>query len=322
MKYLILLAKLFCTGLLLYFVFRGIDFAQTKSILYSYKGAAVLCFAVIIVLAQTVIAGLRLKSVLGIFNFKVTAMAGIKLWFIGNLFSQLLISFVGGDAMRLLSLSRSGMPYGQSARAIFMDRVLSFVSLQFLYFISLYYLLDLLSNGAVRWSVIALGVFSLAAIIGFFLLGAMPQKLHQIKYIGKILDLAAVSRYLYKAKWETVYVLFLNCLVHICNIFTIYIIAIALGANISLWNSFVIGIPVMYLSMLPFSIGGWGLRENSMIIGFALLGLSSEIALSVSIILGISLLIGSIPGVLIFWQKADDQRSIPIASNDGVITNV
>lgn len=322
MKYLVLLVKLFCTGLLLYFVFRGIDFTQTKSILYSYKGLVVLGFAVIVVLVQTVIAGLRLKSVLGIFNFKISAIAGIKLWFIGNLFSQLLISFVGGDAMRLVSLSRSGMPYGQSARAIFMDRVLSFVSLQFLYFTSLYYLLDFLPLGAIRLGVIILGVFSLCTIITFFLLGFMPQRLHNLKYIGKILDLATVSRYLYVAKLDTLYILFLNCLVHMCNILIIYVTAVALGANISFWYAFVIGIPVMYLSMLPFSIGGWGLRENSMIMGFALLGFSSEVALSVSIILGVSLLIGSIPGVLIFWQKVDNNQSVTAASNDEIVASV
>jgi hypothetical protein len=78
-----------------------------------------------------------------------------------------------------------------------------------------------------------------------------------------------------------------------------------LFSNANLFNAFMIGIPVMYISMLPFSVGGWGLRENSMIIGFTIIGLSSEIALSVSIILGLSLLIASIPGIVVFWEKAE-----------------
>jgi len=321
MKYLVLLAKLFCTGLLLYFVFRGIDFTQTKDILYSHKGLLILGLGVFIMLVQNMIGGLRLKAIISIFDFKASSLFGIKLWFIGNFFSQILISFVGGDAMRLVSLVRAGMPYGQSARAIFMDRVLGFVSLQILYFISVFYLLYLLNAGTVRWGIIGLGIISLVTIVMFFALGFMPARYHQIRYVGKILDLAAISRYLYAAKMETLYVLLLNCLVHLCNIVAIYVIAVALGANITFFNAFMIGIPVMYISMLPFSIGGWGLRENSMIIGFAILGLSSEIALSVSIIIGIAMLIASSPGALVFWSKNVHSVSNDNMDND-VLANV
>lgn len=317
MKYLILLAKLFCTGLLLYLVFRGIDFTQTKTILYSQKGLLVLGYAVFIMIIQVIISGLRLKSVLSIFNFKITVSSSLKLVFIGTFFSQILISFVGGDAMRLVSLMRSGMPYGHGARAIFLDRVLGFISLQILYFISMFYLLDLLNVGMVRWSIIGLGLISLFAIVMFFILGYMPQRLHNIKYVGKILDLAAISRYLYMAKSDTFYVLFLSCLIHACNILSIYVVAVILGANITIFNAFMIGIPVMYISMLPFSIGGWGLRENSMIIGFTIIGLSSELALSVSIILGLAMLIASVPGVVVFWNKTESAlENNSIGNND------
>ena len=58
---------------------------------------------------------------------------------------------------------------------------------------------------------------------------------------------------------------------------------------------------IIIITSLPISIGGWGVREATMVGGFLLFGISSEISTTVSIIFGITLIIFSIPGGAMWW---------------------
>ena len=51
---------------------------------------------------------------------------------------------------------------------------------------------------------------------------------------------------------------------------------------------------------LPVSLGGWGVREGAMVAGFALLGFDADAALLVSLLIGLSIAVLSLPGGL-FW---------------------
>jgi len=53
------------------------------------------------------------------------------------------------------------------------------------------------------------------------------------------------------------------------------------------------------LSLLPISVGGWGVREGSLIAAFALVGVPPEVALAASITFGIILLASSLPGGIV-----------------------
>ncbi|MDP3561073.1 MAG: lysylphosphatidylglycerol synthase transmembrane domain-containing protein [Legionellaceae bacterium] len=303
MKYLIQLVKLLCTCLLLGLALKNIDFSKTMSILYSINGLVVLGIGIIVVLLQITIAGLKLIPILNLFSYQLKLIDSIKLWFVGSFFSQIMISFVGGDAMRLISLVRSGVNTTAAMRAILLDRVLGFIALQVLYLIAVFFLLELIFDALVQWTLLALAWVSILMIVGFISMSLIPEKMLKIKYIGKLLDFLAVSRYLFVSKSSTFYVFFLGVLIQFLNVVAIYFIAILLGASLTFFEAFVVGVPVMLISLLPISTGGWGVRENSMVIGFNLIGIPSEIALSVSIVLGISLLLGSLPGAVIFWRK-------------------
>ncbi len=303
MKYLVLLLKLALTVFLVYFAVKELDFSSAKEALYSTEGLLVLVACTLIVIFQTVLAGYRLKPILELFSYKISAGTGISLWFLGNFFSQIMISFLGGDTMRVIALVRSSIPSGVALRAIFLDRVLGFVSIQILFLSSLPFLLKLMQPGALYWGIIALAVVSASMIIGFLTMGFTPHRYTKIKYIGKILDIGSISRYLFVSKRDSIKILILSCFVQFCNIYAIYFITNTLGGNISLFHAYSIGCTVMLLAMLPISIGGWGVRESSMVVGFGLIGISSDIALTVSVIIGFAFLIGSLPGAFVLFGK-------------------
>ena len=55
--------------------------------------------------------------------------------------------------------------------------------------------------------------------------------------------------------------------------------------------------------MLPISVGGWGVREVSMVGMLALVGIDKEAALTISVQLGILAIIASLPGAVIYAKR-------------------
>lgn len=303
MKYLVLLLKGILTLGLIYFAVKDIDFAHTSEFIYSPKGMLLLGVCISLVLVQTVLAGIRLKPILFLFKYKISSFTGIWLWFLGNFFSQFMISFIGGDTMRVIALARAGVPSGIAMRAIFLDRVLGFVAIQVAFITSLSYVLNLLQTGPFYWAVVSLALISGAMIIGFIGMGFLPKIHTKVKIVDKLLEIGSISKYLFVSKRTSLKILAFSCLLQLCNIVAIYVISNSLGGIISLFQAFAIGSTVMLLAMLPISIGGWGVRESSMVIGFDLIGISSDIALTVSIMIGIAFLIGSLPGAFVLFKK-------------------
>ena len=64
------------------------------------------------------------------------------------------------------------------------------------------------------------------------------------------------------------------------------------------------GIPLILLAMsLPLSVGGWGIREAAAVTILPVLGWSSEAALAVAGLYGISTLLGASPGVIVLLRR-------------------
>jgi len=74
--------------------------------------------------------------------------------------------------------------------------------------------------------------------------------------------------------------------------------AAALGLNLG-WGVLTAIPLVMLVMVVPLSIGGWGLREASAATVLAHLGWSTESALALSAVYGMSVLVGSLPGAAV-----------------------
>jgi uncharacterized membrane protein YbhN (UPF0104 family) len=76
-----------------------------------------------------------------------------------------------------------------------------------------------------------------------------------------------------------------------------------MGADVSIWQCMLIVPTVMLISLLPFSVAGWGLRESAMSTGFALIHAPVAAAVAASVIFGILTLSISLPGGLLWWSS-------------------
>ena len=75
--------------------------------------------------------------------------------------------------------------------------------------------------------------------------------------------------------------------------------------------------PILLILTLPISIGGWGIREGAMIWAFALVGVTNEEALVLSVLFGFATLAITLPGGLI-WLLTRESKDNGVFSFDPV----
>jgi glycosyltransferase 2 family protein len=96
--------------------------------------------------------------------------------------------------------------------------------------------------------------------------------------------------------------------IHLITIAACHVLAIGLDAQLSALDAFVL-IPLVILSSTaPISIGGWGVREGTMIAALGLAGIASDKALAIAVLLGLGgLLVGCFGGLI--WLVAPERAS-------------
>ncbi|HML07415.1 MAG TPA: lysylphosphatidylglycerol synthase transmembrane domain-containing protein [Xanthobacteraceae bacterium] len=97
----------------------------------------------------------------------------------------------------------------------------------------------------------------------------------------------------------------LSCGVHLLTINAV--ILFARGFDMDLASSAYLVVPIAILaSYVPISIGGWGVREASLSYGLVLFGTAPEDAALIGLMLGVGLLLASLPGgvvaLLLRWR--------------------
>jgi len=91
--------------------------------------------------------------------------------------------------------------------------------------------------------------------------------------------------------------------------------AIAISPNAL--NMLILIPPVMLISMIPVSIGGWGIREGAMVVAFGYAGIEPSQALAVSVLLGATTLAVAIVGGVIWLAERNPARAAAGAQPHG-----
>ncbi len=300
MKFIFFIVKIIFSLALVIFFMSKIDYESMKSAIEITNVVKALIVGVLIVLLQACMGGVRLPFILRLYNHTIDMVTGIRIWLIGSFFSQTMISFVGGDAIRVWCLNRRLISKRTAASAILLDRVVGFLALILFFLMLLPFLLDNVMPITMRYGIILLAAMSVGIIVLFLLLGAVPSHLKQRKWIGLFFELGSNSRYLFLSFKKTTIAFLLSAGIQLLNTYAIYEIFHIYHADVTFFWCLILTAPIMLISMLPISIAGWGTRETAMIMGFSLLGISEDIILAVSITFGVAVFVGGLPGMLLF----------------------
>ncbi|SFV59513.1 hypothetical protein MNB_SUP05-5-192 [hydrothermal vent metagenome] len=216
------------------------------------------------------------------------------------MFSQAMPSSIGGDAYRVITLSKQGHTKLNSFYGVLIDRIMGFLGLIIVIFFGLIISKSILPTDLFQGIIILL-TFSFLAVFGVFIFRKLPLPKH--KTINWLTELSiqfqkTLNRF---DKWYPQ--ILLSILIYIFAIATMYFIALSVGLEQPFYL-FVLFVPIsLLLTMIPISFAGWGLRETGMVVMFSLVGVPKETILIVSILFGLSLIIVSLPSGYLFLKN-------------------
>lgn len=282
-----ILAKLVISAALLWLAVRHVDYQALLDKSLAVQPAHLL-IALILVLAQAVLlVALRWQAVCRLVGVELPLGTSMRYVAIAQFFNQLLPSSVGGDAVRIWLLARRGPGLGVASRSVILDRAFGVLGLVAFVLSVQPFLFELLGQQPVaRWAPLLLGLGCLTGFVVMLGIGLVPTALRRF-VPGFIVDLSRDCRHAFLQPrviagimWWSVVIQSLVCL-------QLFFVMQALGLGSGLADAFVIAPAVTLLLMLPFSIGGWGVREQSMVIGLGAVGIAPGDAVLASVFLGL-----------------------------------
>ena len=210
----------------------------------------------------------------------------ISLYFVGAFFSLFLPTGVGGDAVRMAEVARGTEGKAVSASTVLVDRVAGLLVLFAMALVSLPFSYHLVTPEVV----VAIILLNVLAWVG-------ASALREQSAIDALARLVPPLAWLLRRKAvETVYrslrrydrrsllkVLLVSLLFNLMLILVNLLIGRALGVYLSV-RYFLLFVPIIsFLLAIPVSVGGLGIREGGYVFLFGQAGVSSPIALSMSL---------------------------------------
>jgi uncharacterized membrane protein YbhN (UPF0104 family) len=306
-RQLILCAKVAFSIGLVWYVAHKFDFEATLQQLRTLSPLVVVA-VVLLYYVQLSFAAQRFREFLGIFGISFGFLRAADATLIGYFFSQTFISFVGGDAMRLFRAAGPDVDMKTAAKAIVLDRASGFVAQVAFIVLVLPFLLPRIPNAGMKASLVLLVVAACAGAVAVFLLARLPSALRKFKALEVVADISSrVLRRITSARGVLAFLGY-SFAIGMMNVVIVYALALGLNIPVSFLDCLILLPVVFFLSMLPISVSGWGVREGAMIVALGFAGVSPAHSLTLSISFGLGLVLISLPGGLL-WLFAKKKRA-------------
>jgi glycosyltransferase 2 family protein len=298
-------------GVLLY-IARGLDLQKLRIHLLAVDPVMFL-LALGMIGLQTFVLNGRWVLIMRLLDVSLDWMAGWRILMISLWFNQVLPSSAGGDVVRIWLLRQRGVQWSQTVKGVMADRFTALIGLVALMVIGFPLLLTHVTDQA---AILVIGGLTAAGIVGtavLLTLDRWPQRIITIRPIASFVQFGSFVRFLL-LRFERRNILLASALlIHLITAAACYALAVGLRAQLSILDAFILVPPVILLTAVPISISGWGVREGAMIACLALVGIPSETALSVSLLLGaISMVIGVAGGLI--WLASRERNTYSAAS--------
>jgi glycosyltransferase 2 family protein len=295
-------AKVAITVACLYFAIRKIDFPafhdEFRHLKWPWLGLAMGQFLLIPLLG-----GQRWRIVLSSLGGAMRAAAGIRLFWIGMAFNQVLPSISGGDAIRIVWAWRDGVSLSLAAHSVILERIAMMLTLIILVVVMQYGVADHFSTPGspllylliLLGALLALGALSIADKV----LEILPD--WRVCKAVALLSSDARRAFFTVSSFKLVVLCFVT---HINTAIGCLWLGHSLGLPINLADCVFYISLVTLISTLPLSIGGWGIRESAIVVLFGRLGIAAHGALAFSVLFGLSVAVISLMGVVGVWKSS------------------
>lgn len=269
----------------------------------SYVGLA---FALCLFLVATFLSSARLWAISRDINSPITIRESVVAMTASTLVGTLFLNSIGQIAMRSTLLARWGTPVSNSLVMSGYERAIALVISVTLALVGASYLFggvtfDLQTGGSyvVKITVLAVAATALGGYLGW-------GRLMRDWRISQSLLTSLVRR-----GTRTV---LLTISIQLCTMFAYVILAGAIN-NVAEWSEIAsAAFIVMFISSIPISFAGWGVRELSSVLALGTVGIPPDEAVAIAILIGVlssgALVIGLVAGLLSGSSKRTIERSV------------
>lgn len=303
-RWILLALKLAISGGLLYWAFRSVDLGAVAGHL-ARVDAAWIVVALAALALQLTAAGQRWAWIATKLGAPLAAGRAIRFSAIAAFFNQALPSTIGGDAMRSWLLGRAERHWKIAIYSVIVDRAAGVGFLAVVVAACLPWSLELIAAAEGRAAVFVIGLGGVAGLIVGLALGfARPgERLVALKVVRFVFEIAAAAKQALLDRSRGIGIALVSILIHLLTVAAAWCLARAIAITPNTLNMLILIPPVMLISMIPISIGGWGIREGAMVVAFGYAGIEPSQALAVSVLLGACSLVIGIAGGLIWLAE-------------------
>lgn len=281
-----------------------VDLTQLVETLYEAKYES-LALAVILIVFQSVSAGLRWQQSLNLF-FEFRNHSKIQKIYFGSVFvNQFMPASVGGDVFRIGILKLAGVPAHVTTSSIILERIVMLVSILAIVAIQQIFILQQ-SLIDVRYIILALILLAATFAFSIYSSDYIANSIAKIKlekfasyyrstfnkFYGRVINLTFI--------WKSTALSILGQ-----TFFCIAVFMIISGLNIplSIGQAFIIGPVILLAATLPISLGGWGIREGITASCFFLLNADVSDGILTGLMISLVTLVAALPGAFFLMDN-------------------
>ena len=250
------------------------------------KGVAFLILAILLGVPLLIFDSLNSSLVLRVAGYRLGVRPALMYTIVGTFFSNLAPSTLGGDVFRAFQMNRVGVPLEQSIRLVLVTRMTAFAAL---FFVILFGLPFMLSSNLERVSqlvVLTCLMMAAAALLAALTADRIVWPLGSA-LINRMTRISRDLRHVLIGSKFSPAVIICAALVHLMRVLIVYAFALALDAQLSLIDLFVVVPIALLLAMIPISFASWGIREAAFIYFLGQVGSTFEMAFSISVLFGV-----------------------------------
>ena len=252
--------------------------------------------------------GIRWWAVLRGLGDRLPVVPLMIVFSVATMVAQVLPS-VAGDGLRVLMVTRKGVPLSRAIHSVFLERLLMLLALLLVGLATSPLLVNLTGSTGPIWLCLALlaaGAGGIGLLMTADLLAAGGTGW---RFVAALSHVSADTRRLILSRWG-------GRLVAISVVSNLYfsllawLLARALALPVTASDLLAFMPFVTLATVLPISLGGWGVREGVLIFLLAHVGVAAPEALALSLLFGALSAVCGIPGLLAWSVGAAGGRKL------------
>jgi glycosyltransferase 2 family protein len=265
-----------------------------------------------VMVLQIIVAGLRWQAVIAAQGHRVDSLTTFRIYYVGLFFTTCTPGGIVGDIVRAWQINKSGLTLSAAVSSLVLDRLIVITSLVLASLQAIRLMPPEIKAHLPFGFVMAFVLLALfGAVRALLSLQRLPIALRDHFLIAKMLAFSKVTRDIFLSPLSLLRIFFLALLSQAITCVAIYVLGQAIDINVSLLDFLILTPPVLLITSLPISIGGWGVREGAMVYALSLAGAVPGRALLLSVLVGIVGICVSLPGGVLWMLDRSTNRLHP-----------